>query len=671
MAGIQAPGVGSNLDVNNIVTQLISAEKTPTEKRLASEETLAQARLSTLGIVKSSVSDFQSSVRTLSSLTAFQSKAVAIGNESLLSASVSSAAKTGQYSIEVKELAQAQKLATKAFDGASTTIGTGTLHIKFGTYDSEGNTFTENPDKTIQDIAITADNSSLQGIRDTINAADTGMTASILNDGTGERLVLSSESGADNSMQITVSDDDGNATDELGLSQLAFDPTAAAGAGKNMEQTLVARDALLIVDGIDITRPTNSISGVLSGVTLDLKDIAPGVPTTLTVSANKTSIKESVESFVTSFNELKGVLNKATKYDAEEKKGSLLTGDSAIRSMNTQMQRIMGGMVGGLNADIKSLADIGITSARDGTLTLDGTQLDAALNSNIDDFAALFATAGRTDDSLISYVAASEDTKVGEYAVNITQMATQGSYSNTIGAGAFTIDATNDTFKLKVDGLQSGLITLNQQAGLAGDQLALEIQSQINSDTALKNAGRFVIVNYDSDTGSLSINSSRYGSDSSIEVNQIDGGSSAIGLTIKSGAAGLNVEGTIGGFAATGSGTKLTGSGDAEGLQINVQGGDTGTRGAVSFSKGYAEQLDNIVGGFLAADGVLTQRINDFNERIDSIAEKRTKLNDRLEALETRLRSQFLVMDMMVGQMRATSDFLTGQLANLPFSNNS
>lgn len=668
MAGIQAPGVGSNMDINNIVSQLVSAERAPAEKRLASEEALAQARLSTLGIVKSSVAEFQSAIRTLASASSFQSKITTVANERLFSATVSSAAKAGQYSVEVRQLAQAQKLVSKTFDGVSAAVGTGTLHIKFGSYDSGTNQFTENTEQDSLDLAIGPSKNSLQGIRDAINAAGAGVTASILNDGTGERLVFSSVSGAKNSLQITVTDDDGVATDDAGLSQLAFDPTALVGAGKNMEQTLQAKDALLKVDGVSVSRSTNVVTGVLAGVTLNLKEMALDSPTTLTIAENKSGIKESVQTFVDSFNALKGVLNKATKYDAEQKKGSLLTGDSAIRSMNTQMQRIMGDVVQGLSGDVRSLADLGITSARDGTLVVDPGRLDNALNQHIDRFAAVFATTGRTSDSLVSYVRAGSNTQVGEYAVNISQVATQGLYSNTIGAGGFTIDPDNDTFKLKVDGLQSGQITLTQRAGLTGDELALEIQTQINADDTLKNGGRSVTVAFDSMSGNLNIQSSRYGSDSKIEVTEIEANSSLIGLTIKSGTTGVNVAGTIGGVAATGLGTKLTGTGDADGLQIDVAGGVAGARGTVSYSKGVAQQLNGVLEGFLASDGALTQRINDFNERISGIADKRTQLNKRLDSLETRLRAQFMSMDIMVGQLRATSDYLTGQLANLPNS---
>jgi flagellar hook-associated protein 2 len=663
MAGIQAPGVGSNLDVNSIVTQLVAAEKAPTEKRLASNEALVQARLSSLGLVKSSLSEFQTAVRSLSLSTAFQSKSVNIANDSLFTATVSSAAKPGRYSVEVSSLAQSQKLVSKSFNGTATTVGTGTLHIEFGSYDSGTNTFTGNPGLTAIDIEIGVDKSSLQGIRDAVNAAGAGVTASILNDGTGDRLVFSSQSGAKSSMKITVTNDASgtNIDSTSGLSQLAYDPTKASGSGKNMTETLAAKDALVLVDGISITRPTNSVTGVLPGVTLDLNEMAPGSPTTLSISENKESIKKAVESFVESYNKLKTVLKDATKYDTQQKKGAVLIGDSAIRSINSQMQSVLGGVIEGVSGQVRALADIGITAARDGTLQLDSAKLGSALSTNIDGFAALFSTAGSSSDSLIDYVKAGADTKVGQYAVNISQIATQSVYTNTVGIGAFTIDANNDTFKLKVDGLQSGLITLNHGTGLAGAALAQEMQSQINADSALKEGGRSVSVAYDSSAGVMKITSNRYGSDSKIDVTQIESTSSAIGLTIKSGTVGLDVAGTIGGFAATGVGTKLTGTGDAEGLQINVLGGLTGDRGTVGYSKGVAQQLNSLINDFLSTDGVLTQRIGDFNKRLDAISESRSKLNERLTSMETMLRAQFQAMDAMVSKMKATGDYLTSQ----------
>lgn len=668
MGSIQAPGVGSSLDINSIVTQLIEAERKPAEARFASQEALVQARLSTLGIVKSAVSDFQSVLRGLSSLTSFQSKTSTINNDRLFSATVSSAAMTGNYSVEVEQLAQGQKLATKAFTDSSSAIGGGRLIFDFGTYDADTETFSENDKKPQRSIDIAA-GSSLADIRDSINAAGIGVTASIMNDGSGFRLVLGGETGAANGMRISVEDLDGNPLiADTGLGQLAFDPSATEGSGRNMEQTLEARDARLRVDGIAITRSTNSVSGVIAGVTLDLKEAAVGAPTTLSIRANTSSIKESVEGFVSSYNELRAVFNDATVFDNDENKPSLLTGDSAIRTMNNQMQRIMSNIVPGLSGDLRALADIGITTARDGTLSLDNARLNRALENNIDDFAALFSTIGRASDNNLTYLGSTADTRPGDYAVTITQMATRGQYTGDVIGSGPPFDIMEDSrFRIVVDGVQSSDIVLEARTDLTGEELAQELQTRINSDGILANAGRTVQVSFED--GQLTIQSTRYGSDSTIAISNINAGSLALGLTNKAGETGKDVAGTIGGVDAVGRGMVLTGQGDASGLEINVLGGALGERGSINFTRGFAHQLNDLVSGFLASDGVLTQRTNDFNREIESIGERRTRLNERLDNLETRLRAQFLAMDLMVGQMRATSDFLTSQLQTLPGNN--
>lgn len=142
MATITSAGTGSGLDINGIVTQLVAAEKAPADKRLTAHDAVVQAKLSTLAIVKSSVAEFQTSLSSLKSLSGFQSKTAVVGNTALLSATTSSAAKAGQHSVNVTKLAQSQKLASKSFASANATVGTGTLHIDFGAYSADGETFT-------------------------------------------------------------------------------------------------------------------------------------------------------------------------------------------------------------------------------------------------------------------------------------------------------------------------------------------------------------------------------------------------------------------------------------------------------------------------------------------------------------------------------------------------
>jgi len=675
MAGIMAPGVGSNLDINNIVSQLVNAEKAPAEKRIAKEEALVQARISSLGIVKSATSEFQSAIRSLSNLSTFQSKSVSVANENILSATVTGSAPTGRHSIEVTQLAQEQKLVSRRFNSATSIVGSGTLTFTFGSYDEESNAFTPNATNSVKEIEIKPGNNTLIGIRDAVNTAKIGVTATIINDGQGQRLVFSSAMGKANSMQISVSDSDGVDFDDEGLSQLAYDPTEELtydpddGDETRMTQSQAARDAILFIDGVRVSRPGNEISGVIAGVTLNLQNLNPGAPTTLSLRDNPTAIRDSVQKFVDSFNKLKSILTSVSKYNAEEKKAALLTGDATIRNMSNQLQRIVGQTITGLSGNLRALADIGITTARDGTLQLDSARLDRALSSQIEDFAALFAKTGRSSDSLVRYIGASSQTKPGEYEVYVERVARQGVYQGDWQALPSTMTISpGSSFTIRVNGVQSNPITL-QAGAYTREEFANLLQTAINADSRLQAANRNVTVGFETDeeTGEsrFVLTSNRYGSDSTVEL--LNSSLGALGLSNRKGIAGQDVAGTIGGLPATGKGTLLTGQGDAQGLVIEIEGGlEASSRGTVSYSKGYGEQLNEMLNNFLSSNGLISRKDAEFKQRISSFGEQREKLKLKLENLEKRLRAQFTTLDLVVGKMRATSDSLTQQLQSLP-----
>ena len=218
---LSSPGIGSGLDVTGIVSQLMAVERRPLSA-LDSKEATQQTKLTAFGSLKGAVSSFQSSLAALASPEKFTGVAASITDTTLASVSATSKAVTGSHSIEIQTLAQSQKLKSANFATTSTTIGSGTMTIQFGTY--SGGTFTLNPDKAAQSITISPNNSSLAGIRDAINLADAGVTASIVNDGSGNRLVIASEeTGLSNALKITTTDADSNNTDNAGLSQLVYD----------------------------------------------------------------------------------------------------------------------------------------------------------------------------------------------------------------------------------------------------------------------------------------------------------------------------------------------------------------------------------------------------------------------------------------------------------------
>ncbi|ADE15426.1 flagellar hook-associated 2 domain protein [Nitrosococcus halophilus Nc 4] len=673
---ITSAGVGSGLDIESLVSQLVAAEGQPQRLRLDRREARLQTTLSAMGTLKSELANFQNAVSGLSSLSAFQGTKASVGNTSLLTASATAEAATGTYSVEVQQLAQAQKLASKTFADSHTVISTGTLSFRFGTYDGDSNTFTANPDKSAQVVTIDAAHSSLSGIRDAVNGANIGVSASIVNDGAGDRLVFTSKDmGVANSLQITVGDGDGtdpaDNVDDDGLSQLAYDPTApGVGSGKNLTETVAAQDARLLVDGLTITRPTNTATGVIEGVTLNLKSAESGSPTTLTVASDGQAISKSVNSFVDSYNSLVESLNSLSSYNPETRERGALLGDASLRGIENRIRRLMGDAVAGLSGPYRALADIGITTQREGTLALEESKLQSAIETHPEAIARLFAVGGEASDPLVRFVEGTETTRAGEYEVNISQLATQGKYTgNATGSFPITIDADNDEFTLKVDGSELGTISLTHETYNNGSELAAALQSQINSNPKLSEAGGSVAVEFVSDH--LEMTSSRYGSASSVEILSLDPSPTAtttqtLGLTVNSGNAGVDVAGTIGGQAAVGSGRFLTGSGGAEGVKLEVLGGAVGDRGSVAFSRGVAAQLNTYLEQISDSDGFLDNRIDGLNDRVADLGEQREVLDRRLVALEQRYRAQFTALDSLLGQLQTTSNFLSQQIAALP-----
>ncbi|MBL8251931.1 MAG: flagellar filament capping protein FliD, partial [Candidatus Competibacter sp.] len=458
-----------------------------------------------------------------------------------------------------------------------------------------------------------------------------------------------------------AADGDGNNADLAGLSLLAYDPTQAAGAGKNMTQTLAGQDARAIIDGLTVTSASNSLKQAIPGVALDLK-ATDSAATSLTVSQDNGAISAGVQSFVKAFNELANTVKSLTSYNAETKQGGALQGDFSVRSIFGQLRGELSKMVGGASDKLDSLADLGITTERDGTLKLDSGKLQKAVAADPQGVAGLFARAGRTTDPLVHYVGATSDSKAGDYAVTVSQLATQGSYAGTaitLNDGSLKIDGGNNTLALKVNGKPSGTITLSQ-GDFSPAQLAAELQSQINGDSALQAAGVSVSIKFDTDKFILT--SSSYGADSSVEFTTAN-----LALGFNTGTAGStagkDVRGTIGGVEATGSARKLTGSGGgATGLALEVLGGSIGERGKVSLSDGLAQRLDNLLNDVLSGDGPLDSRTESLNKQVGRLGDEREKLDTRMTSLEARYRAQFMAMDKLVSQLTATGNYLTQQL---------
>lgn len=319
MASISSPGIGSNLDIKTIVSQLMAVERQPLAL-LDVKEASYNAQLSAFGSLKGALTSLQQAAQTLNLSTTYSAVKASVADSGILDAGISGAAAAGAYDIEVKSLAQSQKLISTGYGGMDTVVGSGTIKIAFGSYSDSASppvAFTANPDKAEQTIAIDSSNNTLQGIRDAINKAKIGVTATIINDGASYRLSLTSdETGTKNALKISVAE-----SGAAGLSQLAYD--GSAGGVSNMTQNVAAKDAVVKVDGITITKSSNTITDAIQGVTLNLrKETLSGVTTRLTIAADTSSVTSAINNFVKAYNGVNSMIASYTAYDKSSGKGS-------------------------------------------------------------------------------------------------------------------------------------------------------------------------------------------------------------------------------------------------------------------------------------------------------------------------------------------------------------
>jgi flagellar hook-associated protein 2 len=649
----------TNLDVNSIVSQLMTVERQPINK-LNAQEASYQTRLSAYGSIKGAVANFQTAMQGLGSASKFTNLDAIPSDDTILSATASSIAVAGTYSLEVTSLAQAQNLVAAGQSSSTAAIGDGTattVTFDFGTINGGTldpitkkytgvTSFGSNGNGT-KSITIDSSNNSLQGIRDAINTAKMGVTATIINDGGASpyRLALSSDSnGVSNSLKITVS---GDATV---TNLLAHDPAAT----QNLSENVTAKNADFKVNGVSVSKTSNSVSDVIQGVTLNLKKIT-ATPTTVTVAHDNASISNSISGFVKAYNDLAKTLKDISAYNPATKQAAILQGDSTVRSLQSQLRNMLGSPVTGASGTLTTLSQIGISFQKDGSLGLDNAKLNSAIANNVNDIASLFADIGKGTDSLVSYNSVTSNTKAGSYEVNVTQIATQG---KTVGNSAAntTITNTNNALNLTVNGVSTS-ITLDVGVYTA-QTLAAELQAKINGASTFSNAGITVAVSQNG--GVLTTTSSSYGSSSSVTI----GGAGASDLlgALPTQTAGVDIAGSIGGVTGTGSGQILS---DSQGLNVTINGGKLGDRGSVTYSNGYASSLNKWASTVLTTDGALANRTDGINNSIKGIGNRRAAMETRLLGIEKRYRAQFSALDMMLSNMNQTSNYLTQQLSKL------
>lgn len=533
-----------------------------------------------------------------------------------------------------------------------------------GPYTYSGASFTLDPNQPSATVTIDNTNNSLQGIRDAINKANIGVTASIVSDGSSapnHLVIKSNKTGATSSMKISVEDAvDPLQTEQKLVDLLAYDPAGT----QNMTQNTAGQNAALSINGISVTSTTNTVSSAIDGVTINLSKVGSA---NLSISANTAAVTSAVNGFVKAFNDVNSTIKKLASYDESTKQGGVLLGDSSVRNIQAQLRKMMSTPLTGSSGSLTTMSQIGISIAKDGTMSVDSGKLSAAMSKNMNDVAALFSSVGSTTDSLVKFEGSGSSSTAGTYAVRINKLATQGNVtgSNAVAA-ATTIDNSNKDLVLTVDGVTASVALA---AGSYTPQaLIAQVQSTINSASAFSSAGIAVSVTLDG-AGKMVITSNKYGSTSKVSIT---GSGVAALMGTATSTDGIDVDGTIAGVKGTGSGQYLTGASGspAAGLKLSITGGAAdpvsgADRGTVTFSHGYAHDLNKLIDGYLGSAGLIGGRTDGLNKTIKDIEKQTDALNARLADIEARYRKQFTALDVTISKMNSTSTYLTQQLAQI------
>jgi flagellar hook-associated protein 2 len=614
---VSALGAGSGIDTTALVSSLVDVEKSATQTRIDTQRTDTETQISDFGLLSSALSVLQDAAKNLNNPDTFNSKSASFTDSAaFIPVSLGPETQAGNYAFEISQLAQAQSLSSNALlNSPADSVGEGTLTFEFGRWDTvvppaDPSTFTAS-ETPISTITIDSTNNSLTGIAKAINDADFGVQASVINDGAGYRLVTRAASGLDNQLRITAAESSGSPsnTDNTGLSRFAFNESAF-----QLDQNQIGQDATLTVNGLSVTRDTNTIDDVIDGFEFSLASVTgAGESVSVTVDEDKNSAEIAVRDFFEAYNVFLDALEPITGYNDETEAYGSLANDSLAKSIPSQIRQLLVGTVTGLNSDFASLTNIGIRTELDGTLSINETDFTAAISDNYDLFKNIFIPVTESSSDQITINSTGDNTNAGEYAVVISQPPTKGGLAGidmadslladlaaeaptsaaltgstptatlsdftassgrfTAGAATLPLDlatqlagATDYDFTLTVDGIAADAnISLPVVDYEDYDAMATALQTAVNDDANLSG----VTVTYDTDHFVFS--SSSNGADSTVAMTAVGASANDLGI-------------------ATGTATPGTGGANDYDFTIDV---DSTTSGTISITPGsYASFTD-------------------------------------------------------------------------------
>jgi flagellar hook-associated protein 2 len=667
---IQSIGIGTTLPISQVLSGLLQIDSIPLVN-LQKQVTGVQTEISAYGTLSSALATFQTAVQQLTLPSEFSNLSATSSNTSVLSASATVGATLGNYAINVTALAQAQSLATAGQTSLTTALSSGTtvtngssaagdgsatVTFNFGTNNSNGS-FTANPAQSSTSITLNSSDNTLSGIADAINGGNLGVTATIVNNGSAtapyQLVITSNSTGAAQAVQISVSGDSGLS------SLLTYPPATGTPAGTGPTQTVAAQNAALTINGIALSSASNTISSSVTGLTLNLTQTGT---TTLNVANNTSTVQTNIDNFVSAYNTLQASIDTLTKYNPSGTNGELI-GDPTTLQIQSSLQQIVSGALSGTgSSSITSLGDIGITVNVDGSLSVNDSTLSKALAANPTQFAGIFATAGTSTSSNLTYLVGGSATQSGSYAINVTHAATT---ATAVGGGAPTslVVPSGSTLAVTLDGVTAN-VAIPAATYASSSDLATAIQTAINTNATFQASSLSTNVTVNS-SGALQIAGTDYGSQASISVSgtaaaQLFGGS----VTATT---GTDVQGTINGQVATGSGQQLTGATGTPGagLTVQVNGTATGNVGTINYSEGYAAQLNAVLtaansttAGANGSTGPIAAAVATLNTQISALQTQETATQAYITSVQAQYQAEFSALDATLAQLTNTSSFL-------------
>ena len=538
-------GIGSGINTTELIKALVDADTAPQKENLDNLEEKTKDKISTFGILKSNLLDFKNILKDIES----QQEYGFVGNSSdttvaTLTASGSKAGSDINSSLTVTTLASRHTLTGPSLASPSSTVGQRNITINFGTWSADptaggGQSFTSNGQSQIS-VSATA-STTLTDLRDAINNAATDsdndgtkdVLASIIYDGSNYMLMLKSESGASNEMKVT---------DSHSTPAYAYDTTD----GAQLTQRVAGVNSAFTVDGISMSRTSNSVDDLFDGFTLDLKKTTSSA-VRISSSVDLDGVSDLLTGYVDTYNQVMLNLTAMGANDpVDPENDGVLIGDSTLREIRSELREMSSTAIKGYEGGPYYLSYLGVSTNRDGTLAFDKGQMETQFKSKPETVRAFFTNNYATSNSNITISAFDfTNTKPGTYA-----FATDGSSTHTIGG----VSATK-----------------------SGDNYSVT-------------------------------------------------------------------------------------SGDPQGLTIAVANGSGVTSGTIYYGKSFINQVVDKLDNYLSFNSILDQRVENLNDTLSTVAEKRSALEVRIESITQRYARQYSAMESTIASFQETGNMLTAML---------